>query len=111
MKIKKKREDFINYVYDYEYNKIGIAKPDLVIFLHAPFEVAQTLKKKRKNNDGVENDIHERDYSFMKRVSDNSIEIAKKFNWDFIECAENDKMRSIEDIHEDIYKLVKKKIK
>ena len=89
----------------------GIAKPDLVIFLHAPFEVAQTLKKKRKNNDGVENDIHERDYSFMKRVSDNSIEIAKKFNWDFIECAENDKMRSIEDIHEDIYKLVKKKIK
>ena len=110
-KDKKEREDFINYVYDYEYNKLGIAKPDLVIFLHAPFEVAQALKKKRKNNDGVENDIHERDYSFMKRVSDNSIEIAKKFNWDFIECAENDKMRSIEDIHEDIYKLVKKRRK
>ena len=60
--------------------------------------------------DGVENDIHERDYSFMKRVSDNSIEIAKKFNWDFIECAENEEMRSIEDIHEDVYKLVKKRI-
>lgn len=108
---KKEREDFINYVYDYEYNKIGIAKPDLVIFLHAPFEVAQALKKKRKNNDGVENDIHERDYSFMKRVSDNSIDIAKKFNWDFIECAENEEMRSVQDIHEDVYSLVKKKIK
>ena len=66
---------------------------------------------KRKSNDGVENDIHERDYSFMKRVSDNSIEIAKKFNWDFIECAENEEMRSVDEIHEDIYKLVKKKIK
>ena len=46
----------------------------------------------------------------MKRVSDNSIDIAKKFNWYFIECAENEEMRSIEDIHEDIYKLVKKRI-
>ena len=46
----------------------------------------------------------------MKRVSDNSIEIAKKFNWDFIECAENDKMRSIEDIHEEIYNEIKKHI-
>lgn len=105
------REKFIDYVYDYEYNKLGIAKPDLVIFLHAPFEVAQELKRRRKNNDGVENDIHERDFSFMKRVSDNSINIAKKFSWDFIECAENEKMRSVEDIHEDVYKLVKKKIR
>ena len=46
----------------------------------------------------------------MKRVSDNSIEIAKKLKWDVMKCAENDKMRSIEDIHEDIYKLVKKRI-
>lgn len=106
----KEREAFIDYVYDYEYNKLGIAKPDLVIFLHAPFEVAQALKKRRKNNDGVENDIHERDYSFMKRVSDNSIDIAKKYKWDFIECAENETMRSVEDIHEDVYRLVKKKI-
>ena len=47
---KKEREDFINYVYDYEYNKLEIAKPDMVIFLHAPFEVAQALKKKRKKS-------------------------------------------------------------
>ena len=46
----------------------------------------------------------------MKRVSDNSIDIAKKYNWDFIECAENETMRSVEDIHEDVYRLVKKKI-
>ena len=106
----KEKEAFIDYVYDYEYNKLGIAKPDIVIFLYAPFEVSRRLKEKRKNNDGIKNDIHESDLAFMKRVSDTSIEIANKYNWDFIECSKNDEMRSIEDIHEDVYKLIKKKI-
>ena len=107
---KKEKEKFIDYVFDYEHNKIGIPIPDLVIFLHADFEVAQELKRKRKNNSGVKNDIHESDNAFMKKVSDTSIEIANKFNWNYIECTKNGEMRSIEDIHEDIYNLVKEKI-
>lgn len=107
----KEREDFINYIYDYEYNKLGIPEPDLVIFLYAPFEVARKIKEKRKNNDGIKNDIHERDLAFMKNVSDISISIADKFNWSYINCVENEEMRSINEIHEDVYKLVKKKIK
>ena len=45
----KKREEFIDYIYDYEYNKLGIPEPDLVIFLHAPFETIRELKAKRKD--------------------------------------------------------------
>ena len=107
----KEREAFIDYVYDYEYHKLGIPEPDLVIFLHAPFEITRNLKDKRKDNDGIKNDIHERDLEFMKKVSDASIYIAKKYNWDFIECTDGTNMRSIEDIHNDVYNLVKKKIK
>lgn len=102
------REEFINYIYDYEYNKLGIPAPDLVIFLHAPFELVREIKNKRKENDGIKNDIHERDLTFMKNVSDTSISIANKFNWCYIECMQNDEMRTIEDIHEDVYKKVKK---
>ena len=94
---KKEREDFINYVYDYEYNKIGIPEPDLVIFLHVPFELARSLKNKRTNNEGVKNDIHESDYEYLKRASDTSIDIAKKYNWSFIECSSNNEMRLPED--------------
>lgn len=107
---KKEREEFINYVYNYEYHRLGIPEPDLVIFLHMPFENSRKLKAKRKDNDGIKNDIHERDLEFMKRVSDTSTYIAKKYNWNFIECIENNNMRSIEDIHNDIYKIIKKKI-
>lgn len=107
----KEREEFINYIYDYEYHKLNIPEPDLVIFLHASFELARELKEKRKVNDGIKNDIHERDLEFMKNVSDTSISIADKFNWSFVECTQDNKFRSIEDIHEDVYKLVKKIIK
>lgn len=105
------REKFINYIYDYEYHKLGIPEPDLVIFLHAPFELARELKSKRKSNDGVQNDIHERDLEYMKNVSDTSISIANKFNWSYVECTRDNQMRTIEEIHEDVYKLVRKKIK
>ena len=107
----KEREEFINYIYDYEYHKLGIPEPDLVIFLHAPFELARELKHKRKDNDGVKNDIHERDLEYLKNVSDTAISIANKFNWSYVECIKDNEMRSIEDIHEDVYKLVKQKIK
>ena len=104
----KEREDFVNYIYDYEYNKLGIPVPDLVIFLHAPFELIRELKNKRKENDGIQNDIHERDMIFMKTVADASTSIADKFNWEYVECMNNKQMRGIGDIHEEVYKKVKK---
>ena len=103
----KEREEFIDYIYDYEYHKLGIPEPDLVIFLHAPFETIRELKSKRKENDGIKNDIHERDLEFMKNVSDTSTSIAEKFNWSFIECTKDSEMRTPEEIHEEIYSLVK----
>ena len=102
------REKLIDYIYDYEYNKLGLPEPDLVIFLHAPFDVVRKLKNKRKGNDGVKNDIYERDMEFMKNVSDVSISVANRFGWSFVECADGDEIRTPEEIHEDIYKLVSK---
>lgn len=107
---KKEREDFIDYIYDYEYNKLGLPVPDLVIFLHVPFELARKLKEKRKRETGVKDDIHESDLDFMRKVSETSIHIAKKYNWDFIECFKDNDMLSIEEIHNKIYSLVKTKI-
>ena len=42
-----KWEDFLSWLYDFEYNKIGIPKPDKVIFLDMPVEVSQKLLTKR----------------------------------------------------------------
>ena len=107
----KERFDFIDYVSDYEYHKLGIPEPDLVIFLEAPFELVTNLRKNRTNYEGNSNDIHEKDLDFMKRVYDNSVEVANYLKWYKINCAINDKMKSIDDIHNTIEKVVIDKIK
>ena len=103
------KKKFLDYVTDFEYKKIGIKEPDNVIFLYAPFEMVTKLRNSRKENDGVENDIHERNLEFMKKVYDSAIFVADYLGWDKIKCNDGDRMKSIEDIHEEIYKLVKKK--
>ncbi len=101
------RDSFVEYVADYEYNKLGIAKPDMVIFLTAPFDIAKKMLTERKNNEGLMNDIHERDLEYMKKVYENSNRIAKKYGWKIIECASSGKLRTPEDISNEIYSAVK----
>ena len=66
-------------------------------------------RNERKKNDGIEDDIHEKDIEFMKKVYENAIFCAEYLGWDIVNCSDKEKMRSIEEIHEDVYKLVKKK--
>lgn len=102
------KKKFIDFVIDYEYNKLGIMKPDMVIFLTAPFDVVTNMRLNRKDNDGIINDIHESDLEFMKKVYDNALFVADYLSWNIIECVSDNKMKNKEDIHDDIYKLVKK---
>lgn len=103
------KRKFIDYVIDFEYYKIGIKEPDNVIFLHAPFDLVREMREARKQNDGIANDIHERDLEFMKKVYDSAIYIADYLNWDKVECSNGNSMRGIDDIHEEVYSLVKKR--
>lgn len=104
------KKKFIDYVIDFEYEKLNIAKPDNVIFLTAPLDLVNSLRKKRKEEEGeaIEGDIHEKDLAFQKKVYENALFIADYLNWYVIECTLNDKMKSKEDIHEEMYKIVKK---
>ena len=89
------------------YNKLGIKKPDCVIFLTAPFDLVNSLRKGREENEGIVNDIHERDIDFMKKVYDNAIFVANYLSWNIVYCDKYDTMRSIDDIHNEIYNIVK----
>jgi len=102
------KKSFIDYITDFEYNKIGVKKPDNVIFLHAPFDLVTEMRNARKQNDGIVNDIHEIDLDFMRKVYDSSTFIADYLSWNIVECSEDDKMLEIEEIHQKVYSLIKK---
>lgn len=103
------KSKYLGWLEDLEYNKMGIPKPDLVIFLNMPTEMAVKLMEARKNKiTGEEKkDIHEKDTPYLKKSYDNACDIAKKYNWQEIKCVENKRLKTIEEIGEEIYTLVK----
>ena len=99
------KDEFLDYVTDYEYNKLGLKKPDLVIFLKLDKSIAKELRKNR-DTDGVEGDINEKDNVFLDKVYDNSLYVADKYNFKIIECSKDGVLRSIDDISGEIYSIV-----
>ena len=103
------RKKFLDFVVDFEYNKLGIKEPDTVIFLYAPFDMITKLRESRTSNEGIQNDLHERDIKFMREAYDNAMFVAEYLSWDMVQCNDEDKMRSREDIHEEINRLVRRR--
>ncbi len=101
-----KKEEFLNYITDYEYNKLGLKKPDLVIFLKLDKDSFSILRQNR-DTEGVEGDINEKDNTFLDKVYDNSLFVANKYNFKIIECSKDGNLRSIDDISNEIYSIVK----
>jgi len=106
------KKKFLDYVIDFEYNKLDIIKPDNTIFLYAPLEIINEMRRKRKEEEGekFEGDIHENDLKFMKKVYDSALFVADYLNWTKINCSKDNKIKSIEEIHEEIYKVIKETI-
>ena len=106
------RDKYLEWLNDLEFNLYKIPKPDCVIFLDVPVEMSQKLMKDRNNKitGESEKDIHESDFDYLKKSYENSLYIAKKYDWQRINCIKDDNMRTIDDIHEEIYSIVEDKI-
>ena len=101
------RESYIEWLFDYEYNRLGIPAPDRVIFLDVDPAVSQKLIFGRYQGDESKKDIHERDFEYLLRCRESAEYAIKHLGWLRIECAENGQMRSIESINDEIMTLVK----
>ncbi len=95
-------QDFLDWLYDLEYNKVGIPKPDKVIFLDMPIEVSQKLLSGRYKGDEAKKDIHESDTAYLDQCRKAAMFTAKYSGWTIIPCAIDGEPRSIEDISKDI---------
>lgn len=102
-KIRDKDERFNMYQWidKLEYWLLGLPKPDKTIFLHVPLEFTLELRKNRKNIDE-----HEKSVDYLKRSEEAYLELTELYNWDRIECIKNGQLRSIEDINDEIIKII-----
>lgn len=98
------REEFLSWLEDFEFQRLGLPRPDKVIFLDMPPELSDKLLAARAAV--THKDIHEKDAAYLHRCYHAYQLVAEKYGWVRIPCSEKGKLRTIEAIHEDVYKAV-----
>lgn len=101
-----KREDFLNWLYDFEYDKLGLPRPDLVIYLDVPTDFTEKMLRHRESETNTHADIHEQDMQYLATCRRMGRAAAEHYGWTVIRCVRDGAMRSMEDIHEEIYRHV-----
>lgn len=95
-------EYYLNWLCDFEYGKLGLPEPDLVIFLDMPVHVSQRLLDKRYLGDKSKKDIHESNIEFLEECRKSALYSANMCGWKVINCAEGDYPLAIEDVYSQI---------
>ena len=103
-----KQGDFLKWLYEFEYDKLGLPCPDLIIYLDVPTSFTEKLMRHREQETNTHADIHEQDMQYLATCRQSGRTAAQYYGWNVIQCVKDNEMRSIEDIHEEIYALVKR---
>ena len=109
---KEERKKFLDWLCDFEFNLYGLPVPTEVFFLNMPVEKSIKLMENRENkfSHDQNKDIHESDKSHLIDAYNAACDIAKDYNWREIKCVKDDEIKTIEEIHEEIYEIIKRNI-
>jgi len=99
-------DGFLRWLFDFEYQKMGIPQPDLVVYLRVDPEVSQTLMLSRYDGHEERRDIHEKDLDYLRRCQHAADYCARHLGWTVVECCEGGGMRPIESIQAEIMSRV-----
>ena len=101
------RDSYLDWLYKFEFEQLGIPKPDAVVFLDMPIEVSQRLMSSRYEGDEGKKDIHERDVNYLNHCREAALYAADRLGWSVVQCSENGQVRTRQDIAEQVYAAVK----
>lgn len=106
---KKERDKFLKWLWNLEFEIMGLPLPDKVFFLNMSPEFVEILIKNRKNKiTGEEKkDIHEKSAEHLRAAYEAGCYVAKKYKWEQIICNKKDMIRTVEDIHHEIFTKIK----
>jgi len=116
IKNKEEKDKFLEWLENLEYNVYKLPKPNKVILLYMNPDIAQQLIEKRENKNNKEGnkeksrDLLERNKEHLIAAQETYLYVAKKYKWNIVNCNPNGKLRSPNEIHEEIWKITKESI-
>lgn len=99
---------YLDWLSDYEYEKLGLPAPDMVLFLDMPRAIADALVEERCREDAVQKDIHEKNRAYLQRCQKTAAYAAQKLGWQMIPCAKEGKPLPMEAVTAQIMEILKK---
>lgn len=99
-------DSYLDWSADFEYNKLGIPKPDAVIYLDMPVDISQKLMTGRYGGNESKKDVHEADVAFLEKCRKSALYAASRQGWHIVQCSNGKEPYSIEKIHNEIMKIV-----
>ena len=100
------RRDYLSWLFDLEYRRLGLPEPDLVLYLDMPTEASRRLMRRREAETNTLADIHEQDGEYLRRCRECAGEIARAQGWTVVSCAAGGAPRTPEDIHREVLGIV-----
>ena len=102
---------FFDWLFDFEYNKLGLPAPDLVIYLDMPTQQSLQLLRARETATNTKGDIHEVDPEYLALCRQTALNAASHYGWQVISCTDRDgQLKSVEEIHQSIWRFVSEHI-
>ena len=97
-----KQGEFLKWLYEFEYDRLGLPRPDLTIYLDVPTDFPEKMMRKREADTNTSADIHEQDMEYLATCRRIGKTAAQYYGWTVIDCVRDGAMRTIEDIHQEI---------
>ena len=105
----KERDGFIDWLWDFEFHRLGLPAPDLVLFLDVDPAISQRLMLERYDGNEDKKDIHEKNRFYLERCRESAHYAIRHLGWSVIRCDDGDNIRPIPLIADDILKLIKER--
>lgn len=99
-------KEFLDWLEDFEYEKLALPKPDLVCYLQMDRKVSEQLLDARYQGDASRRDIHERDRAYLEQCRISAEYAAEYWHWNRIVCSQNGKALPMEEITQRLWDLV-----
>lgn len=104
------RQEFLDWLFDLEYHRLGLPKPDLVLYLDMPTELSEKMMRHREQETSTKADIHEQDSAYLRRCRESARQIVTDCGWVVVDCSAGDRPRTPEDIHRQVVDIVKREL-
>jgi dTMP kinase len=100
------RESFFKWLYEYEFDLIGLPAPHSVIYLDIEAQYARKRLLRRQAETGIDGDIHERDMAYLIQSVQSGKQAAELFGWHKVSCFVGEDERNEDELHEEIYGII-----